>query len=205
MQINSSFNSINKLTLKNNFKQMEEISIDKKQEDIKKTISENKSSEKFMDVKAELDKNVPDRTSTIEEKELAISYIDRMLACDDISDDLKTYWQNKKDVIEQEIQNIKNEKAIAKTDNSEKSDNIAKEFMQFIDKYFTRADNRNLQTQDKLEYKITYYNTYLSYCRRVLNCSDITEKQKAEFRQMMQSALRDLNNWKSMQTEYQKS
>lgn len=205
MQINSSFNSINKLTLKNNFKQMEEISIDKKQEDIKKTISENKSSEKFMDVKAELDKNVPDRTSTIEEKELAISYIDRMLACDDISDDLKTYWQNKKDVIEQEIQNIKNEKAIAKTDNSEKSDNIAKEFMQFIDKYFTRADNRNLQTQDKLEYKITYYNTYLSYCRRVLNCSDITEEQKAEFRQMMQSALRDLNNWKSMQTEYQKS
>lgn len=205
MQINSSFNSINKLTLKNNFKQMEEISIDKKQEDIKKMTSENKSSEKFMDVKAELDKNVPDRTSTIEEKELAISYIDRMLACDDISDDLKTYWQNKKDVIEQEIQNIKNEKAIAKTDNSEKSDNIAKEFMQFIDKYFTRADNRNLQTQDKLEYKITYYNTYLSYCRRVLNCSDITEEQKAEFRQMMQSALRDLNNWKSMQTEYQKS
>lgn len=205
MQINSSFNSINKLTLKNNFKQAEEISTDKKQEDIKKTISENKSSEKFMDVKAELDKNVPDRTSTIEEKELAISYIDRMLACDDISDDLKTYWQNKKDVIEQEIQNIKNEKAIAKTDNSEKSDNIAKEFMQFIDKYFTRADNRNLQTQDKLEYKITYYNTYLSYCRRVLNCSDITEEQKAEFRQMMQSALRDLNNWKSMQTEYQKS
>lgn len=205
MQINSSFNSINKLTLKNNFKQMEEISIDKKQEDIKKMTSENKNSEKFMDVKAELDKNVPDRTSTIEEKELAISYIDRMLACDDISDDLKTYWQNKKDVIEQEIQNIKNEKAIAKTDNSEKSDNIAKEFMQFIDKYFTRADNRNLQTQDKLEYKITYYNTYLSYCRRVLNCSDITEEQKAEFRQMMQSALRDLNNWKSMQTEYQKS
>lgn len=205
MQINSSFNSINKLTLKNNFKQMEEISTDKKQEDIKKTISENKNSEKFMDVKAEFDKNVPDRTSTIEEKELAISYIDRMLACDDISDDLKTYWQNKKDVIEQEIQNIKNEKAIAKTDNSEKSDNIAKEFMQFIDKYFTRADNRNLQTQDKLEYKITYYNTYLSYCRRVLNCSDITEEQKAEFRQMMQSALRDLNNWKSMQTEYQKS
>ena len=205
MQINSSFNSINKLTLKNNFKQMEEISIDKKQEDIKKTISENKSSEKFMDVKAELDKNVPDRTSTIEEKELAISYIDRMLACDDISDDLKTYWQNKKDVIEQEIQNIKNEKAIAKTDNSEKSDNIAKEFMQFIDKYFTRADNRNLQTQDKLEYKITYYNTYLSYCRRVLNCSDITEEQKTEFKQMMQFALNDLNNWKSMQTEYQKS
>ena len=75
-----------------------------------------------MDVKAELDKNVPDRTSTIEEKELAISYIDRMLACDDISDDLKTYWQ-----------------------------------------------------------------------------------QKTEFKQMMQFALNDLNNWKSMQTEYQKS
>lgn len=205
MQINGSIDKVGKFVYKTNLKQAEEISTDKKQEDIKKTISENKNSEKFMDVKAELDKNVPDRTSTIEEKELAISYIDRMLACDDISDDLKTYWQNKKNVIEQEIQNIKNEKAIAKTDNSEKSDDIAKEFMRFIDKYFTRADNRNLQTQDKLEYKITYYNTYLSYCRRVLNCSDITEEQKTEFKQMMQFALNDLNNWKSMQTEYQKS
>ena len=163
MQINGSIDKVGKFVYKTNLKQAEEISTDKKQEDIKKTISENKNSEKFMDVKAELDKNVPDRTSTIEEKELAISYIDRMLACDDISDDLKTYWQNKKNVIEQEIQNIKNEKAIAKTDNSEKSDDIAKEFMRFIDKYFTRADNRNLQTQDKLEYKITYYNKYHSF------------------------------------------
>ena len=57
--------------------------------------------------------------------------------------------------------------------------------MRFIDKYFTRADNRNLQTQDKLEYKITYYNTYLSYCRRVLNCSDITEEQKTNLFQFI--------------------
>lgn len=96
MQINGSIDKVGKFVYKTNLKQAEEISTDKKQEDIKKTISENKNSEKFMDVKAELDKNVPDRTSTIEEKELAISYIDRMLACDDISDDLKTYWQNKK-------------------------------------------------------------------------------------------------------------
>ena len=32
--------------------------------------------------------NVPDSTSTIPEKELAISYIDRMLACSDITDEL---------------------------------------------------------------------------------------------------------------------
>ena len=57
------------------------------------------SSEKFADVKAEFDKNVPDRTTTIEEKEKAISYIKRMLACNDITPELKAYWTNKKDII----------------------------------------------------------------------------------------------------------
>ena len=39
------------------------------------SFSTNKS-EKFADVRAELDQNIPDRTTTIEEKEKAISYID---------------------------------------------------------------------------------------------------------------------------------
>lgn len=52
--------------------------------------------EKFEDVFAEFDKNVPDQTSTTEDKEKAISYIKRMLECEDITPELKNYWTNKK-------------------------------------------------------------------------------------------------------------
>ena len=65
------------------------------------------ASEKFEDVLAEFRQNVPDVTTTIEEKELAISYIDRLLACSDITPELKEYWTEKKTEIEQEIQAIK--------------------------------------------------------------------------------------------------
>ena len=65
------------------------------------------SKESFNDVFAEMTKNLPDSTTTIDEKISAIAYINRLLACDDIPN--TNYWQNKKDVIEMEILNIKNE------------------------------------------------------------------------------------------------
>ena len=79
--------------------------------------TQTNQSEMFADVKAEMDKNVPDRTTTIEEKELAIKYIDRMLACDDITPELKEYWTEKKNEIEKEIQEIK---AMTAADTAEK-------------------------------------------------------------------------------------
>ena len=54
--------------------------------------------------------NVPDRTSTIEEKELAIEYIDRILKSD-ADDDLKGYWTQKKTEIQGEIERIKAEQS----------------------------------------------------------------------------------------------
>lgn len=79
------------------------------------------SSEKFADVKAEFDKNVPDRTTTIEEKEKAISYIKRMLACNDITPELKAYWTNKKDIIELEKQAIEYQKQLDGLENQRQS------------------------------------------------------------------------------------
>ena len=81
--------------------------------------TQTNQSETFADVKAEMDKNVPDRTTTIEEKELAIKYIDRMLACDDITPELKEYWTEKKNEIEKEIQEIK---AMTAADTAEVTD-----------------------------------------------------------------------------------
>ena len=63
--------------------------------------------EKFADVRAEMDKNVPDRTTTIEEKELALSYIERLLTCDDIPN--AEYWQNIKSEILMEIKSMRDE------------------------------------------------------------------------------------------------
>lgn len=69
----------------------------------------NKKTESFKDVFKEFSQNVPDRTTTLAEKDLAISYINRLLECDDITPDLKNYWTEKKTVIESEMQAIKNE------------------------------------------------------------------------------------------------
>lgn len=194
------FKNLDKLANKNVTSNSKEV--DTAQNEETKTNNKTQNSEKFNDVRAEMDKNVPDCTSTIEEKELAISYINRMLACDDIRDDLKNYWQNKKEIIEQEIQNIKNENAISKSGNSERANNVMSEFSKFVDKYFTSSDKKKLQPDDKFEYKITYYNTYISYCKRILACSDITDEQKTNYLQMVQYALRDLANWQEMQDNY---
>ena len=68
---------------------------------------ENIKTESFNDVLEEMRANVPDSTKTLSEKRLAISYIERMLSCDDIPN--PEYWQNKMDIIEQEIKDIENQ------------------------------------------------------------------------------------------------
>ncbi len=153
------------------------------------TLSSSKS-EKFEEVFAEFDKNVPDSTSTITEKELAISYIDRMLACDDISDDMKIYWQNKKSVIKMEIQSIKNEE----TKNSgEKVNDVWNEYEKFVNKYQGKVNN-NLSAEDKYEYLMTYNRTAQSYIKRLIHCADVTNEQTLEYQQMYQNFENDMQN-----------
>ncbi len=159
----------------------------------KDTVSFSKNqTEKFDAVFAEFSKNVPDRTTTIPEKELAISYIDRMLACDDIPDDLKTYWQNKKSIIQQEIQAIRNEE---KSGSGEKVADVWKEFEKFCNKYRGKFD-KNLSTEDRSEYLITYNRTCQSYLKRLMSCSDITDDLRFEYQNMYQNHENDLNNAK---------
>ena len=153
------------------------------------SLNSNKS-EKFEDVFAEFDKNVPDCTSTITEKELAISYIDRMLACDDISDDLKVYWQNKKSVIKMEIQSIKNEET---KDTGEKVNDVWNEYEKFVNKYQGKV-NDNLSAEDKYEYSMTYNKTAQSFIKRLMNCADVTDEQLYNYKQMYQNFENDMQN-----------
>ena len=155
------------------------------------TVSLNNSkSEKFEEVFAEFDKNVPDCTSTISEKELAISYIDRMLACDDISEDLKIYWQNKKSVIKMEMQSIKNEEAKG---SEEKVNDVWNEYEKFVNKYRAKVNN-NLSAKDKYEYSMTYNRTAQSFIKRLMNCADVTDKQLSIYQQMYQNFENDMQN-----------
>ena len=154
--------------------------------------------DKFDDVFKEFTQNVPDRTTTIEEKTLAIEYIDRLLACNDIRDDLKTYWQNKKDVIEMEIQNIKNEEKL--NTGAETVQEVWKEFSDFTNKHFRL--NNNLSFEDKFENRMTYYTTYKTFCLRFLACENLTDEQRAEYYRMMQNADRDIANWEHDYNNY---
>ena len=119
--------------------------------------------EKFDDVYAEMRANVPDSTSTIEEKELALQYIDRLLNCGDITDELKKYWTNKKEIIQMEMTTIKN---IEKQGTELNSDDLFKELRQFYNVFgskesFGSADQR-------IEYGIAYFNSVISYYSLIL-------------------------------------
>lgn len=161
-----------------------------------KNNNSNKTSENFRDVIEEMRRNVPDSTSTIEEKELAISYIDRMLACDDIPN--PEYWQNKKDIIEMEIQTIKNEE---KSGKDESISTVSKEWKEFTNKFWNKTPKFD-NVADRVEYYRSYYNMYISFCDRVLACSDISESDKAEWTRMKQNAIQDLNYHKRDLSRY---
>jgi len=84
-----------------------------KEETDKVDVKSNKES--FDEIFAEMRANVPDRTSTIEEKELALEYIDRILKSD-ADDDVKGYWAQKKTEIQGEIERIRAEQSSVNTD-----------------------------------------------------------------------------------------
>ena len=162
------------------------------------------TSEKFADVRAEMDKNVPDRTSTIEEKEKAISYIDRMLKCDDITPEMKNYWSNKKDVIQMEIQTIKNEQQAGKDSNYQ---DVVEEYNNFIQQHwcdnYPQERNEKLEFLDSEEYGLTFYNTCVSYLNRILACNDLPQEARNHFEQEIshwnaekQSRLGEINWYK---------
>ena len=151
--------------------------------------TEVSTSEKFSDVRAEMDKNVPDRTTTTEEKEKALSYIERMLKCDDITPELKNYWENKKDTIKMEIQSIKNEEQAGKDNNYNK---VHEEYRDFIQQHwcenYPEERNKSLEFLDSEEYGLAFYDTCLAYLDRMLACEDLPEEEKSNLEQ-------EINHW----------
>ncbi len=151
--------------------------------------SKNKT-EKFSDVKAEMDENVPDQTSTIEEKEKALEYINRMLACDDISPEMNNYWTNKKNIIEMEIQNIKNTQQKGQYENWQ---SVAEEYNAFTSQYLGKEPQFN-STPERAEYWVTFYTTCQSFIQRILNSKDVPEDVRSNFLNDYSNLQNDINN-----------
>ena len=165
-------------------------------------------SEKFSDVRAEMEQNVPDITTTIEEKELAISYIDRMLACSDISPELKEYWTEKKTEIEQEIQAIKameaNSGVADKEENIFATKSAAYSILtEYIDKYKSSVEKEIeqvtslIQKVDKdisnIEAKLSkwFYRTFSG--RSLNNQLDAAKRRKEELQAKLNALNEELN------------
>lgn len=148
--------------------------------------------EHFEDVYNEMLQYVPDQTTTIPEKQLALTYIDRMLACNDITHELATYWENKRVIIENEIQNIINEQNIGQDTDFE---SLETEFWEFSNRVWNRPVEFN-NVPDRVEYWLSYYNTCLSYIDRLLSCEGITDEKRAEYEQLKNNMLFDANNQK---------
>lgn len=167
----------------------------------------SRKSEKFANVKAELDKNIPDQTATLEDKIKAISYIDRMLKCIDITPKMKDYWTNKKNIIEMETQTIKNEQ---KNNKNEKWEDIAKEFSNFTDKYWVKnvlnhkSNLDNLEFNDAQEYYNTVRRTMISFCDRILNSSNLPNDKKEYYTNLKNDFHCDLNSYAADTNNYNK-
>jgi len=145
--------------------------------------------EHFQDVYNEMLQNVPAVTTTIEEKELALSYINRMLACHDMPSNLRPYWENKKVILQNEIQNIINQQNVGNDTNFAA---LEAEFWNYSNSVWNRPVEFN-NVPDRVEYWISYYNTCISYIDRLLNCQGITPEKQAQYQAHRMSMLFDLN------------
>lgn len=158
--------------------------------DIDRALAERKENEDNFDfVLPEMIANVPQVTTTLEEKELAISYIDKLLACENNPD--PEYWQNLKSILEQEIVEIKNRDKIG---NGQNFATILHEFSQYTSKYSRSSDSFANENQKDM-YQYSYHSTCVSFYQRLLASSDATPELIATWQEEMkvhQQALAEL-------------
>ncbi|MBQ2870958.1 hypothetical protein IJE86_04600 [bacterium] len=133
--------------------------------------------EKFADVYNECAANMPDRTSTVEEKTQVLSYIDRMLNCKDITPEAKNYWSNKKTIIKNEILAIQNSQNIGSDSDYNP---LEKEFKAYAGKEWGKKVEFESEF-DKIEYWFSYYKTCVSYADRILSSTNITPEKQEEY------------------------
>ncbi|MBR1775914.1 hypothetical protein IJ750_02420 [bacterium] len=156
----------------------------------------NIKTESYNDVSNEMVKNVPDGASTVQEKNVAKSYIERMLSCDDIPSDLKTYWTNKKNVIDMEIRAMLNQQQINTNENWK---DVANEFDEFSQIYWVENVLKGNAGLDKLAYndaQMYYYTatvSMLTYCNRILSCHDLPQNEQKYYKDLKMMFQTNLN------------
>ena len=137
--------------------------------------------ESFRQVRKEMSENVPDSTSTYEEKELAIKYIDRMLACDDIPNDAKAFWTNQRAVIKEEQSHCL----------PKEPRELAEAWKDYVEENWHDGDFPSV------EKRIEYFETYIDFMDKILACDNVPPELRAEFKRMREGAVQDLENTKA--------
>jgi len=134
----------------------------------------------FQEIYDEMCTKVPDRTSTIEEKQTALDYIDQMLNAKDITPELKSYWENKKVVIQNEIKTIENEQKSAKGEKTESFRDVFEEMGKNVPDSTSTLEEKELA---------------ISYINRMLSCDDIPSGAKSFWTSQMNTIQKEIENF----------
>ena len=166
--------------IKNMAKSFSEV-LPAKYEEIKagvqrKTDKEAKGS--YTDAIKEFDLKVPKNTTTKDEKALALEYIDKILACDDISESAKKIWTEQQKIIAEEMKHTL----------SEETKKTINEWREFTNKYWR---NGWFPTDDA---RVRYYQKYVEFMDKILTGDELPEEYKQEYSRMKENAVKDLNN-----------
>ena len=129
--------------------------------------------ESFDEIFKEMSENIPDSTSTVQEKQAALGYIERILKSD-ATQEQKDYWQNKKLIIQNEIKAINS----SQSGKPESFDAVWKEFIENVPDVTSTSIEKELA---------------LSYISRILN-SDASDNVKSYWNNKASQLVEEINN-----------
>lgn len=128
------------------------------------------------------DGNLPDADAYIAYFEKYIEYMDRILACDNLPEEEKAEYERMKNNATRDLENNKKDKA------NEEWLSIAREWKSFAEA------NWNDGYFPSYEARVEYFEKYIDYMDKILDCDSLPDENRAEYERMKENATRDLEN-----------
>ena len=125
---------------------------------------------------------------SLEQAKLGIEYMNKILACEDLPENLRADFETQKmgyEMMAAEFENYE------KQGSGEKVFDVWNEFETFTAKYKKNPDNASYEAGTK--YWLTYHETCISFYQRLLLCDNLTDELKTEYKRSIQGHLDDIN------------
>ena len=145
------------------------------------------SAETWQDILEEFTKAYGEGRS-LEQAKLGIEYMNKILACEDLPENLRADFETQKmgyEMMAAEFENYE------KQGSGEKVFDVWNEFETFTAKYKKNPDNASYEAGTK--YWLTYHETCISFYQRLLLCDNLTDELKTEYKRSIQGHLDDIN------------